>query len=180
MKTLVAYYSNTGSNKYLAEKIAQTLAADIEPIKPRLNIFPLLMIFSLAKKSMGIKTLKSKINEYDRVIVCSPIWMGGIVSPLRDFINKNGRNIKRLYFATCCGGGDTTKDTKFGYATVFNNIKKLLGNKFILGEAFSIDLVMAADQKSDSNAMMKTRLSDNNFTGEIKQRFDTFIQKIGE
>ena len=40
MQTLVVYYSNTGSNKYLAEKIAAVLSCDNEAIKPRLNFFP--------------------------------------------------------------------------------------------------------------------------------------------
>jgi len=37
MKTIVIYYSNKGSNKYLAKKISKSLSSDIEEIKPRLN-----------------------------------------------------------------------------------------------------------------------------------------------
>ena len=40
MKTLVVYYSGKGSNKYLAEKIAQTLHCDVEAIVPRKKTGP--------------------------------------------------------------------------------------------------------------------------------------------
>jgi flavodoxin len=180
MKTLVVYYSNTGNNKYLAGKIASTLKSDIEAIRPRLNFFPFLVLFSLAKASLGIKTLRHKLNEYDRIIVCSPIWMGQLISPLRDFINKYRKNIKHFYFATCCGSSDANKDVKFGHGLVFNKVKNLLGDKCIHCQAFPIGLVLPDDKKDDSDAMMKARLSDSNFTGEIRKRFERFIKKVAE
>jgi flavodoxin len=175
MKILIAYYSNTGSNKYLADKIAQALSCDIEAIKPRLNLFPLLMFFSVIKAGLGIKSLKHKVKEYDRIILCGPIWMGKFISPLRDFINKHGPNVKKLYFVTCCGSTDAAKRERFGHALVFDEVHKILGDKCIHCEAFPIGLVLPADNK-DNNAIMKTRLSDQNFTGEIQKRFDNFIQ----
>lgn len=180
MKTLVVYYSNTGSNKYLAEKFAHVLECDIEAIKPRLNLFPLLMLFSLIKASMGVKSLKHNVNDYDRIILCGPIWMGQLISPLRDIINKYRKNINTLYFATCCGSSDAVKDDKFGYATVFPQIGRMVRDKCILCEAFPIGLVLPEDKQKDSDAILKSRLSDNNFTGQIQKRFESFIQKVTE
>jgi flavodoxin len=177
MKTLVAYYSNTGSNKYLAEKIAHSLKCDSEAINPRLNFFPVLMLFSLAKTSLGVKSLGCKVNEYDRIILCGPIWMGQLVSPLRDFINKYRKNIKELHFVTCCASTYAAKDMKFGHALVFNKVKTMLGNRCVRCDAFPIGLVLADDKQKDNNAILKTRLSDHNFTGEIQRRFDEFVQK---
>ena len=180
MKTLVVYYSNTSSNKYLAEKIAHVLECDSEAIKPRFDFFPALMLFSLVRTSMGIKTLDHKLNDYDRIILCGPVWMGQLVSPLRDFINKYRRNIKNLYFVTCCGSSDAAKDEKFGHALVFRRVKLMLGDKCVHCEAFPIGLVLPQDKQKDGNAIMKTRLSDHNFTGEIQRRFEHFIQKTAE
>ncbi len=44
---LVVYYSNTGSNLYLAEKIAQSLDCDMEAIQPKVKAVPYLMLTSL-------------------------------------------------------------------------------------------------------------------------------------
>jgi hypothetical protein len=54
----------------------------------------------------------------------------------------------------------------------------MLGDKCVLCEAFPIGLVLAEDKKGDGNAMMKTRLSDDNFIGEIQKRLDDFIRKM--
>jgi menaquinone-dependent protoporphyrinogen IX oxidase len=178
MKTLVVYYSNTGSNNYLAEQIARVLECDSEPIKPRFDFFPALMLFSLVKFSAGIRALTRTVKEYDRIILCGPVWMGQLISPLRDFINKYRRNIKNLYFVTCCGSSDAAKDEKFGHALVFRKVKLMLGDKCVRCDAFPIGLVLPEDRQKDGNVIMKTRLSDHNFTGEIQKRFETLVQRM--
>jgi flavodoxin len=178
MKTLVAYYSNSGNNKYLAERIAKELNCDIKAIKPRLNLFPFLILFSLTKTSFGIKAFKNNVKEYDRVIVCSPIWMGQVISPLADFIRKYRKNINKFYFATCCGSTDAAKRQKFGHDLVFDKIKDMLGDKCIHCEAFPIGLVLPEDKRADGNAMMKTRLAEENFKGEIRKRFERFVALV--
>jgi multimeric flavodoxin WrbA len=179
MKTLVAYYSNSGNNKYLAERIARSLNCNIEAIKPRLNVFPFLILFSLIKTSLGIKSLRHQVKEYDRIVVCSPIWMGMVISPLADFIRRYRKDINRLYFACCCASTDAAKRQQFGYELVFDKIKNILGDKCVLYEAFPVGMVLPEDKKTDGNIIMKTRLSDENFRGEIKQRFEDFTGKIG-
>lgn len=179
MKTLVVYYSKSGSNKYLAGKIALSLGADLEAVKPRMDVFAFLLLFSALKKSAGIKKLQHTPSDYDRIVLCGPIWMGQLVSPLRDFINKYRNDIPRLYFATCCGGGDAEKDTQFGYVNVFTQIALLLEEKCIFCEAFPIVMVNSPDNLRTED-IMKIRLSDINFSGEIQKRFDRFIQKIAE
>jgi flavodoxin len=180
MKTMVAYYSNTGNNKYLAEKIAHALKSDIEAIKPRLNLFPFLILFSLVKASFGIKAFGRKVNDYERIIVCGPIWMGQLISPLRDFFNKYRQKINALYFVTCCASTDAAKDDKFGHGIVFRKVKDMFGDKCIQCEVFPIGMVLPADKQKDGNTILKTRLSDHNFSGEIQKRFEDFILKTGE
>jgi flavodoxin len=177
-KAIVIYYSNTGSNRYLAEKIADRLECDIEEIKPRPNLFPVLMLLSALKASWGIKSLKHNLEEYDRIILCGPIWMGKLISPLRGFINRYRACFKQLYFVTCCGSGDAVKNDKFGHATVFKLVREILGDTCVLCEAFPIGLVLPEEKQKDGDAIMKTRLSDTNFSGDIQKRFDNFIKKI--
>ncbi|EKD25874.1 MAG: hypothetical protein ACD_79C01462G0004 [uncultured bacterium] len=180
MKTIVVYYSRTGSNKYLAEKIAQSLNCDIEEIVPKMNLTLFVFISSLLKKRLRIKALKHNIAEYDRIILCGPVLMGTFISPLRGFICKYEKNIKQLYFACCCASSDATKDDKFGHGLVFKMAKDILQEKLVFCEAFPIPLVVPEDKQKDSDLIMKTRLSDSNFSGEIQKRFDNFIQKVAE
>jgi len=175
-KNLVIYYSKNGSNKVLAEKIAQSLKCDIEAIQPKLKLFLLLML----KKSIGIKNLKNNLNDYEQFILCGPIWMGRLISPLSGFVAKYNADIKSLRFVTCCGSTDKIKDDKYGYALVFKQVEALLGDRCVSCDAFPVALVLPDDQKEDSNTIMKTRLSEENFTGEIQQRFDDFIRKVKE
>ncbi len=41
-----------------------------------------------------------------------------------------------------------------------------------------INLVLPEANKEDTDAFMKAHLCDDNFKGEIQERFDSFIQKV--
>jgi flavodoxin len=175
-KIIVVYYSNKGSNKYLAEKISKSLFCELEEIKPRLNIF-LLFLMNI---HLGIKPLKHNIKEYDKVILCGPIWMGKLIPPLRSFIKKYFYKINKLIFVTCCGSTDAKKNEKFGHGLVFKEVENILKDKCILYQAFPVCLVLPDDKKEDTDAFMKTHLNDENFKGEIQELFESFIRKVNE
>jgi len=128
MKSIVVYYSNTGNNKYLAEKIANDKEFNLYEISPRVKSSFGLILSSLLKISFGIHDTSKNIKDYDAVILCGPIWMGQLISPLSDFLKKYKDDIKKLYFITCCGSGEDTKDTKFGFTKVFEKIKVASSN----------------------------------------------------
>jgi flavodoxin len=173
-KTIVVYYSRKGSNKYLAEKISKSLSCEIEAIRPRLNVF---MLF-LMNIHLGIWPLKHNIREYDKVILCGPIWMGKFIPPLRSFITKYSNCINKLIFVTCCGSTYAKKDEKFGHGLVFNEVADILKDKCDFCQAFPIGLVMPEGKKEDSDAFMKTHLNDENFKEEMLEKFEDFIRKV--
>ncbi len=175
-KNMVVYYSKNGSNRYLAERIARSLDCDIDVIRPKLKPFLILML----KKSIGIKDFKNNPNGYEQIILCGPIWMGRLISPLKGFIAKYSAGIKSLRFVTCCAGTDKMKDDKYGYGLVFKQVEALLGDRCVSCDAFPVALVLPEDKNGNNNVIMKTRLSDANFTGEIQRRFDDFIRKVKE
>ena len=175
-KTIVVYYSKNGSNRFLAEKIASSLRCDVESIRPRLNVF----LLFLMKVNFGIKPLRHSIAEYDRVILCGPIWMGRLIPPLRSFIMKYRGSIKSLVFVTCCGSTFAKKDEKFGHGLVFNEVKSILNSKCTLCQAFPVGLVLPNDQKEASDAFMKAHLNEETFKGEVQALFDSFMSKVKE
>jgi flavodoxin len=177
-KGIVYFYSNTNNNRYLANKIAKELEFDIEEIKPRCKFMPYLIFSTLTRVSLGIKPIKNRPNKYENIVVCGPIWMGSFISPLRDFVKKNKKGIKKLFFITCCGSSHEEKNSKFGYAGVFKQVKNIMGKNFVDAQALPISLVFDKKQKKNSQEVMKTKLSDENFKGEIKNQFSEFIKKI--
>jgi menaquinone-dependent protoporphyrinogen IX oxidase len=174
MKTIVYYYSHKGSNKFLAQRIAGDLKCEIEEIKPRLNVH----LFMLMGLNLGNRKLKTKVENYDKVILCGPIWMGKLIVPLKNFVVKYRQKIRKLIFVTCCGSSFKDKDNKFGHNLVFNQVKSLLNHKLEHCQAFPIDLVVPAELKADSAAFMKVHLNSENFKGEIVTIYDNFIKKI--
>jgi menaquinone-dependent protoporphyrinogen IX oxidase len=174
MKTIVYYYSHKGSNRFLAHRIAIDLKCEIEEIKPRLNAH-LAMIMGL---NFGNRKIKTKVENYDRVILCGPIWMGKLIVPLKNFVTKHSKKIGKLIFVTCCGSSFKDKDNKFGHNLVFNQVKDLLTDKCWHCEAFPIDLFVPAELKDDTSAFMKVHLNDENFKGEIVDIYENFIRKI--
>ncbi len=173
-KIIVYFYSHKGSNRYLANKIASDLNCEVEEIKPHLNAH-LLMLMGL---NLGNKKLKTNIEDYDRVILCGPIWMGKLIIPLKNFINKHSDRINKLIFVTCCGSSFKEKDKKFGHNLVFNEIEDLLKYKILHCEAFPVNLFAPAELKEDASAFMKVHLNDANFKGEIMPIYNHFINKM--
>lgn len=176
MKTIVYYYSRKGSNRFLAKKIANDLNCEIEEIKPRIN-YLVLMLIGL---NVGNHKLKTKAEDYDRVILCGPIWMGKLIAPLKNFVIKHIKKINNLIFITCCGSTFEGKDEKFGHNLVFKALKNLSGEKCTHCEAFPISLVLTDEQKKDPDTDMKNHLNNENFKGEILRIYNDLILKINE
>lgn len=176
MKTIVVYYSNKGSNRYLARKISTSLSCDQEEIRPVLNVFFLFLM----NIHLGIKPLQHNMSAYDRVILCGPIWMGKFIPPLRSFVKKYRSRIKKLVFVTCCGSTFEKKNEKFGHGLVFNEIEKMLNGKLVHCQAFPVGLVLPDEHREDPDAFMKTHLNDDNFKGEIQEHYDNLIRQLTE
>lgn len=173
-KTIVAYYSNTGNNRFLANQIAEKLSCEIIEIKPRIKSH----IMILMGLSMGNKRIRADLAKYDRVILCGPIMMGKLLAPLKSFLLKNKQKIRELVFVTCCGSSYDMKDEKFGHGLVFNKVKEVMGDKCLTCAAFPILLVIPPDKREDTKLVMSTRLSQDTFQGEIKERFERFIESL--
>ena len=128
--------------------------------------------------NLGNRKLKAKVENYDRVILCGPIWMGKLIIPLKNFINKYSQKIEKLVFVTCCGSSFKDKDNKFGHNLVFNYVKSLLNEKCIHCEAFPVNLFAPPEMKDDPAAFMKVHLNQENFKGEIIPIYDAFIDRV--
>ena len=80
-----------------------------------------------------------------------------------------------MAFVTCCGSTYEKKDEKFGHQLVFNQVKDIMGDKLVLTRAFPVGLVLPEEHREDPDAFMKTHLNDDNFKGEIVERFEEMM-----
>ena len=174
MKNIVVYYSRKGSNAYLAKQIARELQCPMEAIRPRMNAFA----FILMNVNPGIRRLKSRISEYDRIILVGPIFVGRFIPPLKSFIKRYHGQIKELAFVTCCGSTYEKKDEKFGHELVFEKVRAMLDGKLSLTQAFPVGMVLPPEQRDDPDTFMKAQLNEDTFQGDIKERFDAFIARL--
>lgn len=109
MKTLVVYYSRTGTTKTVAEEVAQKLGADVEEIKDsvkRTGIWGWLISGrdGMKRNLTKIRHLEKDPGDYDLVVVGTPIWAGNISAPTRTFLRAFKKNFKKVAFFCTMGG----------------------------------------------------------------------------
>lgn len=94
MKSLVVYYSRTGNTRFVAEKIAEKLNADVEELidkKKRSGIIGWLGAGKDAtrKKETAIVQTKYPTSDYDLIILGNPVWNKRLPPAMRTYLNRN-------------------------------------------------------------------------------------------
>jgi len=107
MKSLVVYYSRTGYTEKVAQEISKRLNSEVEQIKDFKNRkgflgFMISGYEAVTKKLVKIADVEKNPKDYDLVIICSPVWAGSISSPIRTYLNNNGKNIQKVAFVATC------------------------------------------------------------------------------
>ncbi|MDR2658157.1 MAG: NAD(P)H-dependent oxidoreductase [Oscillospiraceae bacterium] len=92
MKTIITYYSYSGHTKKLATELAAKESADIHEIveenRPaRLKAYTSGILDVMREKSWAIKPTSIAWDEYDQIILMSPVWAGNPPPPIRAFID---------------------------------------------------------------------------------------------
>lgn len=116
MKIAVVYYSLEGNTKFAAKKIAERLSADLIELKC-VKEYPTGKVskFLWGGKSVTFGEKPALIpynfnaDDYDVVIIGSPVWASKYASPLKTFFAENDISDKKLGLFVCCAGGKTDK-----------------------------------------------------------------------
>lgn len=116
MKTAVVYFSLEGNTKLVAEKIAERLSADIIELKC-VKAYPTGKVskFFWGGKSVtfgekpALLPYDFNADDYDTVIIGSPVWASKCAPPLKTFLSENDISSKKIGFFVCCAGGKTNK-----------------------------------------------------------------------
>ncbi len=137
MKTLVVFYSRTGLTKEIAVHISEELNCDIEEIfdvKSRKGIFGCIRsgIESAFKKTPNIKEIEVNPENYDIVIIGTPVWVGNMASPVRTYLFRNNDKLNRVaFFCTMLSRGSKKTFLEMEKLSEFNPLAclALTGNE---------------------------------------------------
>jgi flavodoxin len=99
LKTLVIYYSQSGTTKAAAETVAKDMGADVEQITDAESRNGILGFIksgyqAMSGKASKIGAITSKIEDYDLVVIGTPIWAGRTSAPVNAFMSGFGDKIK--------------------------------------------------------------------------------------
>ncbi len=149
MKSVVIYYSLTGNTKLVAKMIAERLGADIIDLKPEKEIpnkgigkYFLGGMSVLLQKKPKLLNDEIKLEEYDTLVIGTPIRAGSPAPPLNTFLSDTKIKDKNIFlFATCSPGTDTGK--------CFGKIKEKLSRNRIRDTAGFEDLKKMSAKELD-------------------------------
>ena len=146
MKTLVVYYSKTDRTRFVAEKIAACLGADIEEVtelkkRKGMTAFMKTSLSAMTGKETEISPPAKPVEQYDLIIVGTPVWYTRPTPAIRTYLKKNSFTGKKV--ALFC-----TNDGNGGEKTI-EKLKELLLNS-TLAEPLIVSKV--AENKTEAEA----------------------------
>jgi flavodoxin len=138
-KIIIVYYSLTGSTKFIAETLLESIEADILELKPIKDLNPekgtKFMwggMQATMKKKPELETFEFNPLEYDLVIIGTPVWAWNITPPIRSFLSMFDLTDKKVALWICSSGVGTKAMERF---------KKALKGSEIIGDIkFQFDI----------------------------------------
>ncbi|AAK81347.1 flavodoxin [Clostridium acetobutylicum] len=131
MKSLIVFYSLEGHTKFIADIIGNNLGSDLLELKPEKEIpkTGFKKYFwggksAIFKEKPNLQNKIPSMDEYDTIIIGTPVWAGTYAPPINTFISSVQMKNKRIAFFACHGGGGAKK--------CFEKLEEALkGNTFI-------------------------------------------------
>lgn len=111
-KILIAYYSHSGNTKFIAETMSKEVGADLIELTPKkklnasgIGYFGWGIRQLVRKDDREIEEIPFNVEDYDLVIIGTPVWTYTLTPPVRIFLKEN--NFKgRAVGVFCCHEGD--------------------------------------------------------------------------
>lgn len=108
-RTLVVYYSRTGTTRQVAQRLANAFYADTEEIVATGNHAGALgylraVIEARWRMPAAIAAAKKDPSAYDLVIIGTPVWAWSLSSPVRAWLAANTTRLPDVAFYCTLGG----------------------------------------------------------------------------
>jgi flavodoxin len=142
LKSLVVFYSRTGNARFVAQTIAAQICADIEEVidlKKRSGVIGFLRAGADARrgKETEIAATQKFAEDYDLIIVGTPIWGGRPTPAITTYLRKNNLSGKKV--AIFLVGGNKPQGIE--------QIKALIPNSTYIGE---VSIINALKNKEET------------------------------
>jgi flavodoxin len=127
VKTLVVYYSNSGTTMSVAKNMAEKLEADLDAIEETKPRPPLLdegnkshaggrtiaraVFAAILGLGSAIEPAGKDPAGYDLVVVGTPVWGGALTPAVRSYLKHHRKSLRRVAFF--CTAGDPQKQRVF-------------------------------------------------------------------
>lgn len=148
MRTAVVYYSMGGNTRFAAEQTAKQLGAALIPISP-VKAYPdkgfRKFLWGGKSAVMGdmpeLEPYSFGGGDYDRIIICTPVWASSFTPPIRTFIEENRSALegKEIAAVICYSGGGADK--------AIAKLKSFLGT-----DSFAAELILTDPKDKPSPA----------------------------
>ena len=103
--TLILYYSMTGKSKIVAEKLnSLVLGSKLVEVKSDASIPAAIFWYKWPFTKAKIEPLNINFDDYDRIFLCTPIYMQGISPAIKAVIKDIPLEDKKVSVFTTCGG----------------------------------------------------------------------------
>lgn len=144
MKTLITYFSASGTTKSIAEKLAKTIQGDLFEIEPKEKYTAADLDWTNKESRSSIEmnnNIKPEIlnkitnlNEYDKVVIAFPIWWYKEPTIIDKFLEENDLSNKSIYvFVT--SGGSSIDSTYKSLLNTYPNLNFIKGIRFTGNES---------------------------------------------
>ncbi len=119
MKTLIAYFSHTGTTKKAAEQIQSVAGGDFYEIKGEKNYGSFARACAIGGKERmtgecpAITTDLDNFDSYDRIFLGFPLWYGSYPRIIQTFLNAHdfaGKEVYPFCTSTRAGAEKSGKD----------------------------------------------------------------------
>jgi len=113
-RTLLVYYSRTGTTRAVAKLISATLGCDTEEIvdtKNRMGIVGYLRagFDAFFRRPTLLKPTRYKPADYDLIIVGTPIWNASLSAPVRTYLTAHKGQLRKVAFFCTYGGSGSRR-----------------------------------------------------------------------
>jgi flavodoxin len=113
LKSIVVYYSLSGNTRFVAEKIAEQLEAELSEVLDkkygRGRFVYLTGGLAAYRQKMTTIDVSKSVEDYDLTIIGSPVWAGKITPAIRTFLKRNDFSNKHVAFFVTLGGNNREK-----------------------------------------------------------------------
>lgn len=129
-KSIILFYSFEGSTEKVAKYLSQQLNLPIEQIKPVKDLkskgFSKYLLGGgqvIMKKKPELMPIKSNLDEYDTILIGSPIWAGVFTPGIRTLLENGQLKGKRVAFFYCHDGGPGKAEEKIkASVSIYNDL----------------------------------------------------------